>query len=130
MNAHPDADAVIAAERERLAAMLAGDDVMLTGLMHPGLIYLHASGKADDRTSYLDKLRRGVIRYRSADLGAVSCRGTGSIASLEGDIAMRIEREGVERATALAFTAIWQLDETGWRLCAWAGTKRDDQRRD
>lgn len=125
MSVHPLSEHILSAEADRLRAMVDGDLDTLGALLHPGLVYLHASGKSDSRQSYLAKLRDGKVCYARIDCANVSCRGEGPIACVEGNIDMLILREGAERTTRLAFVSIWSSSiYEGWQLAAWAGTSR------
>ena len=54
-------------EDERYAAMLAKDVAVLQRLLHPDLVYMHSSGVADSKASYIEGLGNGAWDYRRID---------------------------------------------------------------
>jgi hypothetical protein len=71
---------VRALEQIRFNAMLAGDLNTLADLLDTRLIYVHSSGLADTRQSYLEALAKAEYTYHSVEVS----RENGAI--VEGDI--------------------------------------------
>ena len=55
---------IAALEDARYTAMLKGDVATLERLLHPVLVYMHSSGVADSKASYISGLRDGVWNYQ------------------------------------------------------------------
>ena len=71
MNASPILDLIAERDRARIAALLAKDTTALDDLLDDELVYVHSTGVADTKTSYLEGLVTGktacmitVIRKR------------------------------------------------------------------
>lgn len=111
--------ALRAAEAERLSAMLEGDVERLARCLSEELIYIHSSGKTDDKGAYLAPIRSGVLRYRSmaysvAQMVALTQNSVIAIGTLQA-IA---EVAGNKVPINTIFSAGWsRADE--WRLSFW-----------
>ena len=60
-------------EDERYAAMLAKDVAALERLLHPDLVYMHSSGIADTKASYIAGVRDRVWDYTQSRAAIRPC---------------------------------------------------------
>src|SRR5258707_6679259 len=67
--AGPDEAAVLAAQKERLQAMVRSDLDALGRLLPDDLTYTHASGVADTKASLLASIAAGKLEYQAFDPG-------------------------------------------------------------
>jgi ketosteroid isomerase-like protein len=97
-------DALIALDREALAALLADD-----------LIWTHANGATDTRDSYLGKL--GGVRFEEIATLGESVLVLGTAATVKSEYAMRLRTPADEvldiRSTA---SSVWSLADGTWLL--------------
>ncbi|MDZ4798440.1 MAG: nuclear transport factor 2 family protein [Bryobacteraceae bacterium] len=56
-------DAIRDADVKWAAAVKAGDTATLEKVYTPGLIYAHATGNVEDKTTYINRLKSGKQRY-------------------------------------------------------------------
>ena len=66
-------DEIAALEDARYTAMLKGDVATLERLLHPVLVYMHSSGVADSKASYISGLRDGVLNYQHIERADQHC---------------------------------------------------------
>lgn len=114
-------DAVIAAERDRCAAMLAGDAVALDALIDPRLHFSHATGAVDDKAGYLAKIVAGRIAYASIEWSEQKVIGFEDSALLTGRMSSVVRVEGAEKRLENRVLAVWGWDGA-WRLVAFQST--------
>jgi hypothetical protein len=63
--AGPEEAAVLAAQKERMQAMVRGDVEALSRLLPDDLTYTHASGVIDTKASLLSSIQSGKLKYKS-----------------------------------------------------------------
>lgn len=106
-------------EDRRYAAMTANDLVALEVLFHEDLIYTHSSAVVDTRASYLEALRSGKTRYRSARRFEEKVRFLGDTALVTGRAEMEAEINGTPKSLRLRFLNVWTKTPAGWKFIAW-----------
>jgi Domain of unknown function (DUF4440) len=118
----PDASsAVLAAESQRCAAMLAKDTERLNDLIDPRLHFSHATGAIDDKAGYLTKFAAGRIAYLSIEWSEQNVVSLGRVALLTGRMTSRVRVEGTEKRLENRVLAVWRYEDT-WRLLAFQST--------
>lgn len=105
-------------EDERYAAMLSGDAPALDRLLDPQLRYVHSSGVADGKESYLRGLASGQAVYRSIERSEQSIVPLADTALVFNRLAIDILVAGAPRIIHAAALAVWRRTEDGWRLIA------------
>src|SRR4051794_5193523 len=65
--ASPEEQQILDADKAWAAAVMAKDFAKLDGMLTPGLVYAHATGFIDDKTSYLGKMKAGKQTYAGID---------------------------------------------------------------
>jgi uncharacterized protein (TIGR02246 family) len=73
---------VLTAEQTRVAALDAQDVPALEKLLAEDVTYVHATGKYDTKTSYLDAIRSGQLRYISWQPKSMQVRVLGKDAAV------------------------------------------------
>lgn len=110
-------------ERERAAAMLNNDQVALGRLLADDLVYVHSSGGADSKTSYLAHLAQGTIRYLILSLSDVALvRAQPGLVVLTGRMNAQVVRGERQIAVSSVYLAVWTQGVAGWQLVAFQGT--------
>jgi ketosteroid isomerase-like protein len=117
-------DAVVAAERARCAAMLAGDIAALDAQLDPDLSFCHATGQVDGKAAWCAKIAAGRIGYIAIDWPEQQVTPLGRDAALMiGRMATRVRVEGVEKLLDNRVTTVWRRGPGGgWRLLSFQST--------
>jgi ketosteroid isomerase-like protein len=106
-------------EDQRYAAMLARDVAALERLLHPDLVYMHSSGVADTKTSYIAGVRDRVWDYHSIARSDQTVRLNGSLALVFNRLKIDLAVRGVAKSLDNRALAVWVADDGGaWRLIA------------
>jgi ketosteroid isomerase-like protein len=110
---------ILALEDKRFAAMIARDFSALEGMLHGELLYTHSSGVTDTRASWLDSMKSGKTRYKSASCSDRKVRILGDVALVNGRTAIDAEINGQPRSLKLFFLNAWARTPQGWKFVAW-----------
>lgn len=105
-------------EDERYAAMLAKDMAALERLLHPDLVYMHSSGVADSKASYITGLRDRVWDYSRIERTDQTVRVHESLALVFNRLNIDLTVRGVPKTLDNRALAVWVEDEGAWRLVA------------
>jgi ketosteroid isomerase-like protein len=110
---------ILALEDKRFAAMIARDLATLDKLVHEDLLYTHSSGITDTKASWLESLKSGKTKYKSASTSERQVRFFGEVALVRGKAAIEAEINGQSRSLKLLFLNAWVRTPQGWKFCAW-----------
>jgi ketosteroid isomerase-like protein len=105
-------------EDERYAAMLGKDIAALERLLHPDLVYMHSSGVADTKASYIAGVRDRVWDYSRIARSDQTVRLHGALALLFNRLKIDLSVRGVAKSLDNRALAVWVADEGVWRLIA------------
>jgi ketosteroid isomerase-like protein len=105
-------------EDARFAAMVGKDVETLDRLLDDKLIYMHSTGIADTKASYLEGLRTGVWDYQSVDRTDQRIQVDGDVVLVFCKMSIRLISRGVFRAFDSRALAVWVRKPDGWRLLA------------
>jgi hypothetical protein len=105
-------------EDERYAAMLSGDLATLDRLLDDRLRYVHSSGHADDKASYLAGLRKGKTKYLSISRENQSIVILGESAAVFVTFHLEVAVPGAVRSVHARALALWSLSQGAWRVGA------------
>lgn len=109
---------IVLLEDERYAAMLAKDVATLERLLDDDLVYMHSSGVADSKASYLAGLRDGVWDYLKIGRSEQSVKVSGEAALVFNRLAISIKVRGVPKELDNRALAVWVRRGATWRLLA------------
>jgi hypothetical protein len=115
-------------ENSRYRAMVSNDLSTLDKLLADDLVYTHSTGAVDGKSSYLESLRSGMVRYISAERQQESFRAIGEAVLLHGRMKAHVVVGGVEKALDNVFNCVWARTATGWQMINWASTPVATQR--
>jgi hypothetical protein len=109
-------------EDERYAAMLGKDIATLERLLHPDLVYMHSSGVADDKASYIAGVRERAWDYHAIARSDQTVRRHGALALVFNRLKIDLSVRGVAKSLDNRALAVWVADEgtdnNSWRLIA------------
>lgn len=106
-------------EDRRLAAMTAQNFGALDALVHEQLLYTHSSGVTDTKASWMESMKSGKVRYRSAACSERKVRVFGDVALINGKASFQVEADGQPRTLKLHFLNAWTRTPQGWKFVAW-----------
>lgn len=110
---------VMAMEDQRFKAMIARDFATLEKLVHGDLLYTHSSGVTDTKASWLESMKSGKVKYKSANCSERQVKLFGDVALVRGKAAIEAEIGGQPRALKLLFLNAWVRTPQGWKFAAW-----------
>ena len=113
---------ILALEDERFSAMIARDFPRLQLLVHDDLMYTHSSGVVDDKSSWLDSMKSGRVKYKSAECTDRRVRIFGDTALITGRAHLEAEIGGQPKTLKLLFLNAWTKTRQGWKFVAWQST--------
>ncbi len=124
MIVHMTSDEILAQERSRWNAVLAGDWDALASMVHKDLIYTHAHAQVDTKDSYIAGLKSSKGRIRSAKRSDEQVRILGDTAFIAGALDSDFDAEGVVKQIRVRFLSIWTKTSAGWKFIGWQTTAR------
>jgi hypothetical protein len=125
---HPAiAQAVLQAEEARRQALLAGDLQRLSALLSPELVYIHSSGGQDSKTSYLEHMRTGSLKYLSMSFDELKAHPASYCCMVTGRMSAEVIRHGQPMSIRSLFMTVWApaagtIAQPVWQLQAYQGT--------
>ncbi|MEO1036282.1 MAG: nuclear transport factor 2 family protein [Pseudomonadota bacterium] len=113
----------LALERDRYSAMIDVDIYRLADMLDDGLVFIHASGRTDTRTSFLDRLAAGTLTYKSIDLVEPKARAFDGVCIVSGQSNLSIVVGENARDLSLLFTSVWVRNANNWQVAAYQSTR-------
>jgi ketosteroid isomerase-like protein len=110
---------ILGLEDKRLGAMIARDFEGLEKMVHAELLYTHSSGLTDTKASWLESMKSGKVKYKSASCSERQVRFFGDVALVRGKAAIEAEIGGQARSLKLLFLNAWVKTPQGWKFAAW-----------
>lgn len=114
--------AILAIEKQRYAAMIAGNARDLEGFLDEALAYTHSDGSRDTRESYLAKVAAGHFHYHRIDAPVDHVETFDETAIVIGRMLADVEVGGEKRSLANASLAVYRRRDGAWRLVAYQPT--------
>ncbi len=122
----PVSSEVLAAENARTAALERNDVPALDKILGDDLTYVHASGKVDTKTSILEAIRFGQIRYVSWQVKGMHVRVIGDTAVLNGEYLVRVTDHRVQPDPFdinILILSVYAKRGGRWQQIAWESTR-------
>ena len=117
------AQSILAAERRRCDAMIAGDLASLDAALAADLQFHHATGAVDDKAAFLAKMAAGRIAYAGLAWSEERVTSLGPhSALLTGRMTTDVQVEGVEKRLNNRVMTVWARQGGDWRLLAFQST--------
>jgi len=114
---------VLAAMNAWKQAMLTRDRAALETLYAPGLIYVHSSGKQENKAQAIEAAVAGKDRYESIDLEDMSVSIYGNAALVTAKALMAINNGTTTNTISLDILHVWIKMPTGWQMVARHATR-------
>ena len=122
MNDSVDAE-IIEAERQRCAAMIAGDPAALADVLGDALQFHHATGSVDDNPAFLSKLAAGRINYQAISWSEQKVVSLAPDAALmTGRMITDVTVEGTAKRLNNRVMTVWTRSQATWQLLAFQST--------
>ena len=110
---------ILSLEDKRFAAMVARDFAALEKITHDELLYTHSSGVTDSKASWLESMKSGKVKYRSASCSERQVKFFGEVALIRGRAAIEVDIGGQPKSLRLLFLNAWTRTPQGWKFAAW-----------
>lgn len=114
--------ALLDADAQRRAAMIAGDVEALGRLLSDDLIWTHSSGKTDSKRAFLEAIGSGVVVYTALEVTDVQVSAHGNIFLCHGTLQGSASRNGVAKNLSSRFLSVWKRDSDAFEMLAWQST--------
>jgi ketosteroid isomerase-like protein len=102
--------------------MIAGDIPALSALLADDLIWIHSSGKTDDKAALLATIESGSVVYQTLEVEDVQVRQRGDVFVLQGTLRGRVTKDGAGRPLTNKFVSVWHREDAGFQMLAWQST--------
>ena len=106
-------------EANRTAAMIAGDVELMGELFADGLVYTHSTGNIDTKSSLIEAIVSGRLRYRAVRRHHDRYAIFDAAAVIESRMDLDITAAGVERTVRAQATIVWARHQDRWQFVAW-----------
>lgn len=116
-------DDINQAELARCDALAKADTDRLNRLLADDFLYVHASGRTEDKKAYVASIASGTFRLRNFARSNVSVNGAGDTAVMSGEIAVTREEGQNQKVTPFTFVGVWTRSAGNWRLLFWKHSK-------
>jgi hypothetical protein len=118
---------ILAVEKSRTVALEQSDLNTVDKLLADDLTYVHASGKVDTKTSFLEALRSGDLRYLSWEPGDLQVRLLSNSAVLTGTyhvraIDQRMQSDPLD--VQIIVLGVYAKRAGRWQQVAWQSTRQ------
>lgn len=117
------AEEALAAEDARYAAQMGDDFGALQKLLGDDLVYIHSSAVVDNKTTYIDSMKSGTVKYRVMRRSDVTVRTYGCIAIISGLGNFDVTVKGQDLAVEIRFHSIWAKRDHGLEFVSWEATR-------
>lgn len=110
-------------EKQRFEAQVKKDSVFLEKIFADDLVYIHGSGKEDNKTTYLQSIKDGKSVYDKIDVEVIKVRiyGKKTVAIVNGIIIITNKNAAPNRLRYLV--AYTKNGKKGWQLNSWQALK-------
>ena len=113
-----------AADDARVAAMTSADPAKLAAAFSDELLYVHSSGKADTKASFIQALTSGASKYNSVTYEQRDFREVApGLVLMNGRCKVLLGKAAPFTELHLSFLAAYRLEKGSWRFLAWQSCK-------
>lgn len=113
---------VLAKEKQRVDALLAGDNSALAGLLSERLMFAHANATLDSKATLLEKMASGRISYVALTVSDTHIVELGDSALLFSHLQAEVLVGGTAKTIDNRTLSVWTLEDDEWRLIAYQPT--------
>ena len=113
----------LAAEDARYAAQTHNDVAAMEKLFANDLVYVHSTAAVDSKTTYIEAMRSGRLKYRAMKRSDVTVRTYGCLAVITGKADFETTSEGVDSSVSLRFHTLWIKRGDLLQFVSWQSTR-------
>ena len=113
----------LAAEDARYAAQTRNDVAAMEKLFGDDLVYSHSTAAVDNKTTYIESMRSGRVKYRVMKRGEVQVRTYGCVAVITGRADFETTSQGQDSAVQLRFHTLWVKRGDALQFVSWQSTR-------
>ena len=113
----------LAAEDARYAAQMRNDVAAMEKLFGDDLVYSHSTAAVDNKTTYIESMRSGRVKYRVMKRGEVQVRTYGCVAVITGRADFETTNQGQDSAVQLRFHTLWVKRGDALQFVSWQSTR-------
>lgn len=117
------AEEALASEDARYAAQTGDDFGAMRKLIGDDLVYIHSSAVVDNKTTYIDSMKSGAVKYRVMRRSDVTVRTYGCIAIISGLGNFDVTVKGQDLAVEIRFHSVWAKRDRGLEFISWEATR-------
>ena len=115
-------DEVSKLEERRCAAMTGSDLATLENLLADTLTYTHSSAVVDDKTSYIESIRSGRVKYLKVERFDTLSQVYGDTVITTGRARIDVKVSDIERNLNMRYANVWIKTPKGWQFALWQST--------
>ncbi len=116
-------DEIRSADRRWAAAVKGGDTAVLERMYTSGLIYAHATGKVEDKTQYIERLKSGKQKYTDVIIESTKIVAHGDSAISHSIVRTIGTNDNGPFNDHVMMMHVWVKNGGEWRLAAHQTTK-------
>ena len=116
-------DEALKAEDVRYAAQMNNDFAAMDKLFSSDLVYIHTSSVLDNKASYIESMRSGMVKYKVMRRSEVTVRTFGCVAIINGIGNYDVRVKENDMNVVLRFTSIWQKKDNSLEFISWQSTR-------
>lgn len=117
------ADDILAAETDRVDALLRADYEALDRLLGEDLTYTHSTAVLDTKAMFLESLRSGRLRYLQFRHEDPKVRVLGDVGLINTVVRIVSVNRGQENRNHLRVTIVYAKRDGRWQMVAWQSTR-------
>lgn len=114
--------AILDLDRQRREAMTGADAVTLSELFSDDLMWIHATGKVDNKAAVVETIGSKATIYESIRVENESLRFVGDVAFLTGIAHMNLVSRGTPKELQNRFTIVWAPAGDSYEVVSWQST--------
>ncbi len=117
------AEEALRAEDARYTAQTTNYFAAMERMFGPDLVYFHSSAAVDNKSSYIESMRSGTVKYRTMRRSDVKVRTYGCLAIITGIVDLEATSRGENLSLQLRFHSVWANRSQGVQFISWQATR-------
>lgn len=112
-------------EQKRINATLHSDVAALEEMLADDVVWIHSSGKKQNKTQYIEDHAQKRVKYLKIDIKESAARVYGDIAITNGRAVYQSvsQKDGSIVVSDLFHTCVYRKERNRWQVIAWQTTK-------